>query len=160
MSVRLVPSHYLCQCWSRCLKPYGIRDQPKYAPSQWEASLHCNDASHSLGTYLTWSMGITRPQWLIQIKVMCYFLVVRVNPEGTNLFRSRSFVISWRSRLTLKVNIYSFRLHYIQWLQMQMLRMCRLPLGHQCGRKCPSNYQCWASADTEFKVHFCISGTD
>ena len=30
------------------------RDQPKYAPSQWEPSLQCNDVSHWVGAYLDW----------------------------------------------------------------------------------------------------------
>ena len=33
--------------------PY--RDQSRYAPSQWETSLYCNDVSHWLGAYLDWS---------------------------------------------------------------------------------------------------------
>ena len=33
-----------------------IRDQPRYAPSQWETSLQCNDVSHWLGAYLDWSL--------------------------------------------------------------------------------------------------------
>ena len=28
----------------------------QYAPSQWDTSLHCNDASHWLGAYLDWSL--------------------------------------------------------------------------------------------------------
>ena len=32
------------------------RDQSRYAPSQWEMSLHCNDISHWLGPYLDWSL--------------------------------------------------------------------------------------------------------
>ena len=30
------------------------RDQSRYAPSQWETLLHCNDVSHWLGAYLYW----------------------------------------------------------------------------------------------------------
>ena len=32
------------------------RDQSRYAPNQWETSLHCNDVSHWLGVYLDWSL--------------------------------------------------------------------------------------------------------
>ena len=35
--------------------PYPM-DQFRYAPSQWETSLHCNDVSHCLGAYLDWSL--------------------------------------------------------------------------------------------------------
>ena len=33
-----------------------LRDQSRYAPSQWETALHCNDVSHWLGAYLDWSL--------------------------------------------------------------------------------------------------------
>ena len=33
------------------------RDQSRYAPSQWESSLQCNDISHWLVAYLDWSLG-------------------------------------------------------------------------------------------------------
>ena len=33
-----------------------FRDQSRYAPSQWETSLHCNDVSQWLGAYLDWSL--------------------------------------------------------------------------------------------------------
>ena len=32
------------------------RDQSRYVLCQWETSLHCNDVSHWLGTYLDWSL--------------------------------------------------------------------------------------------------------
>ena len=32
------------------------RDQSRFAPSQWEMSLHCNGVSHWLGAYLDWSL--------------------------------------------------------------------------------------------------------
>ena len=35
-----------------------IRDQSRYASSQWETSLHCNDISHWLGAYLDCSLVI------------------------------------------------------------------------------------------------------
>ena len=35
---------------------YEFRDQSRYAPSQWETSLHCNDVFHWLGAYLEWSL--------------------------------------------------------------------------------------------------------
>ena len=31
-------------------------DQSRYAPSQWETLLQCNDVSHWLGAYLDWSL--------------------------------------------------------------------------------------------------------
>ena len=37
------------------VSPLG-RDQSRYVPSQWEASLQCNDASHWQGTRLSWSL--------------------------------------------------------------------------------------------------------
>ena len=37
-------------CW------FHTRDQSRYAPSQWETSLQCNDVSHWLGAYLDWSL--------------------------------------------------------------------------------------------------------
>ena len=43
--------------WAFCLSLNVLnRDQSRYAPSQWEISLHCNDISHWLGTYLDWSL--------------------------------------------------------------------------------------------------------
>ena len=35
---------------------HAIRDQSRYAPSQWEMSLPCNDVSHWLGAYLDGSL--------------------------------------------------------------------------------------------------------
>ena len=37
------------------------RDQPRYAPSQWGMSLHCNDISHWLGAYQDWCIH----SWLV-----------------------------------------------------------------------------------------------
>ena len=34
------------------------RDQSKFAPSQWETLLHCNDVSHWLGACLNWSLWL------------------------------------------------------------------------------------------------------
>ena len=34
------------------------REQSSYAPSQWEASLQCNDVSHWLDAYLDWSLDV------------------------------------------------------------------------------------------------------
>ena len=34
------------------------RDQFRYAPSQWETSLHCNDVSHWLGACIDWSLAL------------------------------------------------------------------------------------------------------
>ena len=45
----------LCEKKAWC-DDYTIRDQPRYAPSQWETALHCNDISHWLGAYLDWSL--------------------------------------------------------------------------------------------------------
>ena len=45
---------YLHQCPS--VQRIQFMDQSRYAPSQWETSLHCNDVSHWLGTYLNWSL--------------------------------------------------------------------------------------------------------
>ena len=42
--------------WYKSL--YINRDQSKYAPSQWETSLQCNDVSHWLGANLDWSLYI------------------------------------------------------------------------------------------------------
>ena len=39
-----------------CIYIRHIRDPSRYAPSQWETSLHCNDVSHWLGAYLDWSL--------------------------------------------------------------------------------------------------------
>ena len=39
----------------RCTKAF--RDQSRYASSQWETSLQCNDVSHWLGAYLDWSLA-------------------------------------------------------------------------------------------------------
>ena len=33
-----------------------LRDKSRYAPTQWEMLLHCNDISHWLGAYLDWSL--------------------------------------------------------------------------------------------------------
>ena len=35
---------------------YTAQDQSRYAPSQWEMSLQCNDISHWLSAYLDWSL--------------------------------------------------------------------------------------------------------
>ena len=85
---RQATSHYLSQCWPRSMSPnvvirsqrvkagttlminyiklYAdlvssmvIRDHFVYALSQWEWTLHCNVASHWLGTYTKWSMSIS-----------------------------------------------------------------------------------------------------
>ena len=40
-----------------------LRDQSRYAPSQWETSLHCNDVSHWLGTHLGQSLLPHSPTW-------------------------------------------------------------------------------------------------
>ena len=42
-----------------------LRDHFVYAPSQWEATLHCNVVSHWLGTYTKWSLY---PWYLIASK--------------------------------------------------------------------------------------------
>ena len=34
-------------------------NQARYAPSQWEMSLQCNDISHWLGAYLDWSLHVS-----------------------------------------------------------------------------------------------------
>ena len=61
------------------------RDQSRYVPSQWETSLHCNDVSHWLGTYLDrslyslfhafrlWDMLIqsTSTEWVIICRHCC-----------------------------------------------------------------------------------------
>ena len=41
-----------CKYWKSPL----YRDQSRYAPSQWETSLQCNDVSHWLGAFLDWSL--------------------------------------------------------------------------------------------------------
>ena len=41
--------------WNRTHK-VKVRDQPRYAPSQWKTSLQCNDVSHWMGAYLDWSL--------------------------------------------------------------------------------------------------------
>ena len=69
-------NHYLSQCWPRSMSPHGItrpqwvnslrhgdsymhewtrsylRADSRFAPSQWETALLCNDVSHWLGTNL------------------------------------------------------------------------------------------------------------
>ena len=42
-------------------KIVDYRDQSRYAPSEWETSLWCNDISHWLSAYLDWSLRL----WLI-----------------------------------------------------------------------------------------------
>ena len=41
----------------RLMQQHSKGDQSRYAPSQWETSLHCNYVSHWLGTYLNWSLS-------------------------------------------------------------------------------------------------------
>ena len=57
----IIASCQLMQLWQQlCNKIevcWEVSDQTRYAPSQWETSLHCNDVSHWLGTYLDWSLG-------------------------------------------------------------------------------------------------------
>ena len=43
-----------------CDPPCQCRDQSRYAPSEWETSLQCNNVSHWLGTYLGWSLQCNR----------------------------------------------------------------------------------------------------
>ena len=38
----------------------SCRDQSRYAPSQWETSLQCNDVSHWLGAHLNWSLSCSK----------------------------------------------------------------------------------------------------
>ena len=45
--------------WGFCFPDWGhsgtpFTDQSRYAPSQWEKSLQCNNVSHWLGAYLDW----------------------------------------------------------------------------------------------------------
>ena len=42
-------------CWSFL---HISRQQSRYAPSQWETLLQCNNVSHWLGAYLNWSLHI------------------------------------------------------------------------------------------------------
>ena len=99
---RQSPSHYLSQCWLRSMSPYGTirpqwvkshiltaipllshlssmytytyRDQSRYARSQWEASLQCNNVSHWLGAYLDWSLHIHLKIFLLT----CSFSMIRI----------------------------------------------------------------------------------
>ena len=67
--------HYLCQYWPRSMSLYGVTrpqwvmDHFVYAPSQWEMTLHCNVASHWLGTYTKWSLWV-KVWWLFSIPLI------------------------------------------------------------------------------------------
>ena len=50
---------YIITFYKTFFKNYWCRDQSRYAPSQWEMSLQCNDISHWLGEYLDWSLLFT-----------------------------------------------------------------------------------------------------
>ena len=60
----MVPSHYLYQfwliiksiLWHLLLSNVTSVYESRYAPSQWDSSLRCNNVSHWLGTYLDWSL--------------------------------------------------------------------------------------------------------
>ena len=56
-SIRMVSVFFLT--WTSW---FIIRDQSRYAPSQWEMSLQCNNVSDWLGAYLDWSL---HHQWAI-----------------------------------------------------------------------------------------------
>ena len=59
----------------------------RYAPSQWETSLHCNDVSHWLGAYLNWSLSQYHVilLWKYTVSIMRYF----------NIW-STKYSLSWR----------------------------------------------------------------
>ena len=46
---------YLGKNWT-CCNGITLRDQSRYAPSQWETLLQCNNVFHWLGAYLDWSL--------------------------------------------------------------------------------------------------------
>ena len=86
-------SLYSNQCWPRSLVAYCVTrpgwvnqarrytcsDQFRYAPSQWETSLHCNDASHWLGAYLDWSLHMVTGQSFLQVLSIEYLINVCIN---------------------------------------------------------------------------------
>ena len=62
----LAASYYLNQWWPRLMTPY--RADSRFAPSQWETALLCNDVSHWLGVNLETALpyGVTTP-WVITL---------------------------------------------------------------------------------------------
>ena len=84
---RQATSHYLSQCWTRFMSPYGItrpqwvnlsrhgdayvhewtrsylRADSRFAPSQWQTVLLCSNVSHWLGTNLESAL------YLVQVPV-------------------------------------------------------------------------------------------
>ena len=44
--------------WYAIILTISMGDQSRYAASQWETSLQCNDVSHWLSAYLNWSLFI------------------------------------------------------------------------------------------------------
>ena len=53
------------------------RDQSRYAPSQWETLLNCNNISHWLGTYLNWPQLTNTAAYCF-----CHIGIVNETPQG------------------------------------------------------------------------------
>ena len=67
-----------------CLSLWPCRDQSRYAPIQWETSLHCNDVFHWLGAYLGWSLTLTL--WVlfqVSVEIPKCMLAVKVWTAAT-----------------------------------------------------------------------------
>ena len=54
------------------------KEQSRYAPSQWETPLKCNDVSHWLSAYLDWSLDLMpmfakchRKFWYYSLRIKC-----------------------------------------------------------------------------------------
>ena len=79
-----------------CSRSYGHHqpcwDQSRYAPSQWETSLHCNGVSHWLGAYVGWSLP-----WLLSSRVNNYKAhVMTFHREVLQLVRKRQSSTGWQ----------------------------------------------------------------
>ena len=103
----------------------NIRDKTRYAPSQWETSLHCNKVSHWLGTYLDWSLKHTITDQ-IQARMNLLPLGLHSNTRPT------WFVFTCFIYILLHVLFASycmFKVLYCDWLSFQY---CGLWINPPC----------------------------
>ena len=94
-----------------CVLRFGhsyIRADYRFAPSQWETALLCNDVSHWLGAKLESNMQIMKPGILLPITQHSNVQSVFVMEQSYVLYSSSSLTRSRRGKI-------SSRLEYKRW---------------------------------------------
>ena len=79
----------------------------RYAPSQWEMLLHCNDVSHLLGTYLT-------DRWLLLIQAMAQHPAIW---HQTDLYQWH-YDVNWILRSKLNWNLNEISRFFLQKMHL------------------------------------------